>query len=421
MGNLAAVRTAPIFPGATLSETVDPDLPTFPLARTCPFQPHAEYSRLREEAPVSRVNLPNSGDTAWAVTRHADVRAVLRDTRFSSDNWNPRYPLLTKGDRPPHSELKAVVNLDPPEHTEARRTMIDEFTVRRMKAIRPRVQELIDGLVDQLLDGPREIDLRRAYCLPIPSLVMCELLGVPEADRAFFETHSTKMVTDPNTPEFFAALQALVGYLNELVAAKLKEPTDDLLGRRITALPPDDPAAHGQLVLMAMTLLAAGHETTSSSIALGVIGLLEHPGELAKIREDPAKIAGATEELLRYFTVTDLVTTRVATEDVEVGGELIRTGDAVLALGYAANRDPAEFPDPDTFDIGRGSRRHLAFGYGPHQCIGQNLARMEMEVALETLFRRIPGIRITVPVAELSYKDETSPLVYGVHELPVTW
>ncbi|MCU1683599.1 MAG: Cytochrome [Amycolatopsis sp.] len=405
-----------------MTEVADPGTITFPLPRTCPFAPPDEYRRLREEEPVTKVDLPNEGEQMWVVARHEDVRAVLADTRFSSNSHHPAYPRLNKSDgSAPQQGRRVILNLDPPEHGESRRSVVGEFTVRRMEALRPRIQQIVDQHIDAMLAGPKPVDLVAAFALPVPSLVICELLGVPYADHSFFETRSAKMV-DRATPldERSEASDAVMGYLHGLVQSKLAEPTEDLLGRLAAQADAADPIAVADLVGMAVALLVAGHETTANMIGLGVLAFKEHPDQLAIIREDPSKISNAVEELLRYFTVADTVALRVATEDIEVNGVTIPAGEGVLPLGYAANRDPNVYPDPDAFDIERGSRQHVAFGFGPHQCIGQNLARMELQIAFETLFRRLPNLELAVPVEELSFR-EPSALVFGAHAIPVTW
>jgi cytochrome P450 len=403
-----------------LTEVAEPGVSTFPLPRTCPFSPPEEYRRLREQTPVTQVDLPNEGERMWVVTRHEDVRAVLADTRFSSNSSHPNYPRLTSNAPRPQGR-RVILNLDPPEHGESRRTVIGEFTVRRMEALRPRIQEIVDQHIDAILAGPKPVDLVPAFALPVPSLVICELLGVPYADHSFFETRSAKMVDRATDPaEADEAAQAVMGYLHGLVLAKIANPTDDLLGRLAAGIDQDDDEAMQDVVGMAVALLVAGHETTANMIALGTLALKEHPDQLAIIREDPAKISSAVEELLRYFTVADTVTLRVATQDIDVNGVTIPEGAGVLPLGYSANRDPSVYANPDALDIERGSRQHVAFGFGPHQCIGQNLARMELHIALETLFRRIPDLQIAVPIEELSLR-EPSALVFGVHALPITW
>ncbi|WP_055484149.1 cytochrome P450 [Streptomyces sp. WMMB 322] len=400
--------------------TSDQPTVTLPVPRTCPFSPPAEYERMREREPVSRVALPG-GRTAWALTRHEDVRAMLADPRFSSDRTRPGFPVLVEGQQQLAARFRlSLISMDPPEHGQARRAVVGEFTVKRMAALRPRIQQIVDEHVDALLAGPRPADLVRALSLPVPSLVICELLGVPYADHEFFQSRSARLLrrTEPMAGRE-QARDELRTYLDELITAKEQDPTDDLLGRQVLKQRETGRGDHADLVSLAVLLLIAGHETTANMISLGTLALLENPGERARLGEDPDAVADAVEELLRYFSIVDAVTSRVATEDAEIGGVLIRAGEGVLGLGSSANHDPAVFARPGELDVGRGDRHHVAFGYGAHQCLGQNLARMELQLVYETLFRRVPGLRLAVPVDELPFKDDST--VYGLHELPVTW
>lgn len=308
-----------------------------------------------------------------------------------------------------------MIGLDPPEHGEARRAVLGEFTIRRMNALRPRIQQIVDEHVDGLLAGPRPADLVSALALPVPSLVICELLGVPYADHDFFQTRSANLL-DRTIPaeKRYAAANEIREYMATLIIQKEKQPTDDLIGRQIAK-----GADREDLAGLGFLLLLAGHETTGNMISLGVMTLLERPSALAALKQDPAVTPEVVEELLRYFTIAEYVTSRVAREDVEIGGVVIPAGDGVITLGNVANRDPAAFADGDTFDIGRGARHHIAFGFGPHQCLGQNLARVELQIVFDTLFARIPDLRLATTTDELSFKDEST--VYGLHSLPVTW
>jgi len=395
----------------------------FPLARECPFSPPAEYAELREQEPIAKVRLI-TGKWAWAVSRHEDVRAVLSDPRFSSDRENPNFPVMVAGGRlRPEGEKveKSLISMDAPHHGPARRAVLGEFTVRRMEALRPRIQAIVDERIDAVLASEGPVDLVRELSLPVPSLVICELLGVPYSDHDFFQQHTSTMISRVSTgPQRFAAFQAIQGYLSDLIDVKEKDPSeDDLLGRQILKGREQGDYRHEALVAMAFLLLVAGHETTANMISLGTVALLENPDQLAKVTADPSKTLSAVEELLRYFTIVDTVTARVATEDVELGGVTIRAGEGVLGLGYSANRDPEAFEDPDALDIERGARHHVAFGFGAHQCLGQNLARMELQIVIDTLFRRIPGLALAEPVEKLAFKDEAA--IYGMHSLPVTW
>lgn len=326
--------------------TSDQPTVTLPAQRTCPFSPPAEYERMRENAPVSRIALPG-GRTAWALTRHEDVRAMLADPRFSSDRTHPDFPVLAEGQQLAANSGQSLISMDPPEHGAARRAVVGEFTVKRMAALRPRTQQIVDEHVDALLAGPRPADLVRGLALPVPSLVICELLGVPYADHEFFQSRSARLLrrTEP-MPERARARDELRSYLDDLVTVKEQAPTEDLLGRQILKQRETGKGDHADLVSLAVLLLIAGHETTANMISLGTLALLEHLRERARLEEDAEAVPGAVEELLRYFSIVDAVTARVATADVEIGGVVIPAGDGVLGLGNAANHDPGVYARP---------------------------------------------------------------------------
>ncbi|SDY69532.1 Cytochrome P450 [Amycolatopsis xylanica] len=391
----------------------------WPMERVCPFGPPAEYQRLRAEEPVTKVRLA-SGMTIWAVSRLEDIRQLLTDPRFSSDRHAPGFPRIIKDQKIIPGFRSSLIDMDAPEHGEKRREVLSEFTIRRVKAMAPRVQQIVDERIDAILDGPKPADLVKSLALPVPSLVICELLGVPYHDHEFFESRTYAMLSrDKVLAERQAAFGELLTFLDELVTAKEAEPTDDLLGRLILKQRAGGGVRHQDLKELAFLLLVAGHETTANMTSLGVLTLLEHPDQLKKIVEDPSKTLGAIEELLRFLTIAEAAGLRVAIDDVEIGGQLIRAGEGVIALTISGNRDAEAFVDPDEFDIERSARHHVAFGFGIHQCLGANLARLELQIIFDTLFRRIPGLRLAVPAAELPYKTETT--IYGLHELPVTW
>jgi cytochrome P450 len=391
-----------------------------PVPRACPFAPPEQYRAMRESAPVQRVRLQPSGQLAWVVTRHEDVRKLLADPRLSSDRRDPRFPMFVR-ERIATDLKPSLIGMDPPEHGQARRDVVGEFTVKRMKALQPRIQEIVDDAVDAMLAGPKPADLVSSLSLPVPSLVICELLGVPYRDHEFFQSNTAVLLKREVEPERRSrALDAIRDYLDELVAEKEREPTDDdLLGRQVLRQRETGRGDHEDLVSLAFLLLVAGHETTANMISLGTLALLDNPETLAAIREDPGKTLGAVEELLRYFTITDFAAVRLALEDIEIGGVTIKAGEGVVALGNAANRDPEAFPDPDALDIERGGRHHVAFGFGAHQCLGQNLARMELQIVFDTLFRRVPGLRLAADADDLPFKDDAA--IYGVYHMPVTW
>jgi len=395
--------------------------PEFPMARgRCPFDPPPELGRRLREQPVSRVRIWD-GSEPWLFTRYDDVRAVLTDPRVSADPDLPGYPSQTPGVKARRARFKAFIGMDDPEHAAQRRLLTGDFMVKKIERMRPRIQQIADELVDGMLAGPKPADLVQALALPLPSLVICELLGVPYADRDFFHRCSKVLVSrDATAEQSLAAAEELLGYLGQLVEKKIGDPADDVFSRLATgqvatgAMTVEEAAAMGQL------LLVAGHETTANMIALGTVALLENPDQLAIVREaDDALLANAVEELLRYLTIVHSGRRRVALEDMEIGGCPVRKGDGLVAATDIANRDETQFPEPEKLDVTRKARQHVAFGYGVHQCLGQPLARVELQVVYRTLYRRIPSLRLAAPVDELNFKHDM--VVYGVHELPVTW
>jgi cytochrome P450 len=387
-----------------------------PVARAHPFHPPQEYARLREGAPT-RVRLPD-GSVHWLVCRHSDVRAVLADSRFSADDTDPGFPRLFP--LPPIPGMLSFLRQDDPGHGRLRRMLTGEFTVRRINAMRPGIRRTVDELLDAMAAGGAPADLVARFALPLPSLVICQLLGVPYADHDFFQARSAAALSlRIGADEAAAAMHEIADYLGRLVADKERAPTDDLLGRVIAARVANGELAHDELVSMARLLLIAGHETTANMISLGTLLLLRHPSQLAALRADPGLIRPAVEELLRHLTIVQLGTARVAREPVKVGGVTVAAGEGVVVALPAANRDPGHFPDPDTLDIARTTGHHVAFGFGMHQCIGQSLARVEMEIAFSRLFDRFPDLALTTDETGLAFRHDM--IIYGLHELPVTW
>jgi cytochrome P450 len=399
------------------------ELPTVPAARGCPFVPPDEYVRLQEAGPAVRVRMP-TGNTAWALTRHAEVRAFLGDPRFSSDRTHPQFPLFGPAQRAALADFRvSLIGMDPPEHGQARRAVVGEFTVKRLEALQPRIQEIVDQHVDAMLAGPRPVDLVQALALPVPSMVICELLGVPYADHDFFQARSAVLLSRvPTMEERVGAREELRDYLRRMIddKAAAEDPGADLMGRQIARQTAEDGRIdREELIALGFLLLVAGHETTANMISLGTMTLLRDPALVAALKEDPARTPAAVEELLRIFTIAEFVNARVATEDVELGGVLIRKDEGVVALSSVADHDPEVFPEPATLDIERGARHHLAFGFGIHQCLGQNLARQELVTVFDTLIRRVPSLRLAADPDTLPFKDDVN--VYGLHELPVSW
>ncbi|MEV4574031.1 cytochrome P450 [Nonomuraea jabiensis] len=397
---------------------------TFPARRTCPFAPPPEYERMREEAPLVQAALP--GGDVWLVTRLAEAKQVLSGTGISTNPDTPGHPNWALRPEQPTPEERAAmrefaigqfIDLDPPEHGRFRRLLIPEFTVRRVKELRPGIQRVTDELIDDMLAKGDEAELVEAFGLALPSLVICQLLGVPYEEREFFQSRTRQALSDFEDRDVSrAAMMEIRDFLDGLVTKAERQPGDDLLGRLIGS----GRLTHAELVGVTFLLLVAGHETTANMIPLSALTLLRHPAQLAVLRENPGKWPMAVDELLRYHSIVDWVAfDRVAVEDQEIGGQLVRKGEGIFVLGASANRDVRAFERPDEFDVERGARHHVAFGYGVHQCLGQNLARAEMEIALRTLFDRIPGLRVTVPDEELPIKSDGP--IFGLKAMPVAW
>ncbi|AEW98143.1 MULTISPECIES: cytochrome P450 [Streptomycetaceae] len=402
--------------------TSDPaPLPVEPPAG-CPFDPPAQFARLRTEEPISRISLAD-GSWAWLATRYADIRAILGDPRFSSDTTLPGYPLsgMTGG---ASTENRGFIRMDPPEHTRLRRMVTREFMVKRVEALRPEVQRITDELCDEMSRAHaagEPVDLVEALALPVPSLVISLLLGVPYEDHTIFQRLTgTLLSRTVSEAERDVARGELRDYLHQLVSAKEAEPGDDILSRLIVEQERPGEITHDDVVAFAALLLVAGHETTANMIGLSALTLMRDQASADRLRAEPGLIRGAVEELLRYHSIIRNGPRRVATEDVEVGGRLIRAGEGVVAAVPSANRDETVFADPDRLDVCRpNAQHHVAFGYGIHQCLGQALARVELQVVIGTLLRRFPGLRPAVPVEEIPFRTDMA--IYGCHALPVTW
>ncbi|MEU9040775.1 cytochrome P450 [Kitasatospora sp. NPDC048343] len=390
-----------------------------PHSAGCPFGPPPAYTKAAATAAVTRADLPE-GESCWLATGYAEVRTILSDRRFSADVRHPNFPLLLPGRREIIAENPNFLRLDDPEHARLRRMVTGDFLVKRVEAMRPAVQQIVDEALDRMTQGRTEADLVTGFALPVPSLVICLLLGVPYEDREFFQSVSRTLLSNTSTLEKLSeARDELLDYLSGLAARKREQPEDDILSRLAVRddLTPRDVAGTGIL------LLIAGHETTANMISLSTALLLDRPDHVARLA-DPAAVPGAVEELLRHLTIVHTGLPRVALEDVELGGATIKAGDGVIAMLSTANRDETVFggaggTPADELDLDRDARRHLAFGFGVHQCLGQPLARAELQIALATLFRRLPGLRLAIPRDELAFR--TDSFIYGMRSLPVTW
>ncbi|MFE7608885.1 cytochrome P450 [Streptomyces celluloflavus] len=395
------------------------DAPAFPSDRTCPYQLPDGYARLRDEQGSLRKVTLYDGRLAWVATKHETARKLLADPRLSSDRTHADFPATSPRFEGLRDRRPAFIGMDPPEHQAKRRMTISEFTVKRIKGMRTDIERIVHGFIDELLAAGPPADLVSRFALPVPSMVICRLLGVPYADHDFFQDASRRLVQATDVASAVAARDDFEEYMDGLITKLQAEPGSGLLGSLVAEQLANGEIEREELISTALLLLVAGHETTASMTSLSVITLLEHPDQHAMLRADPALVPGAVEELLRYLAIADLAGGRIATADIEIDGQLIRAGEGVIITNSIANRDGSVFEDPDTFDVHRSARHHLAFGYGVHQCLGQNLARLELEVIITALFDRIPTLRLAVPVEQLTLRPGTT--IQGVNELPVTW
>ncbi|MFD2470087.1 cytochrome P450 [Amycolatopsis silviterrae] len=391
--------------------TTPPEVP-LPMRRNG-FDPVPELGEIRDGEGIARVDTA-FGMSAYLVCRYEDVRQVLSDpVRFSSALSPAPGAEHLSAEEQATMQAGQFIAFDPPEHTRLRRVLTPEFTVRRMRRLEPRIAEIAEAALDDLERAGKPADLVEHFALPVPSLVICELLGVPKADRAEFHERSVRLL-DTSLPmeQRVAAQREDRAYLAGLVARAQAEPGDDLLG----TLARNHDLSTDELIGIASLLLLAGHETTANMLSLGTLALLQHPEQLAKLRDDPAQAEPAVEELLRWLSVVQAAPPRTTTEDVKIAGHAIPAGSLVSFSLPAANRDPGLLPDPETLDISRGAAGHLAFGHGVHHCLGAPLARMEMRIAFPLLLRRFPQLKLAAPADFRAFS-----VVYGLRTLPVTW
>ncbi|WP_336319964.1 cytochrome P450 [Streptomyces lavendofoliae] len=376
----------------------------------CPFDPPAELMDARRHGPLSRYTHPG-GKPGWLITGYDLVRSVLADPRFSA-----RKELLNVvGFELPPAPPGEFLLMDDPQHSRYRKPLVGRFTARRMRLLTERVEQITTDCLDAMERTGPPTDLVTAFAKPIPTIVICELLGVPYEDRdSFQEQIDTFMSGETSDEDLLAAYTATQRYLTELVAAKRAHPTDDVLSE-LTGSDLTDEELKG----IALILLAAGFDTTANMLALGTFALLRHPGQLDALRADPTLTDRAVEELLRYLSVAKSFM-RTALVDVELDGRTIEAGTTVVLSYHTANHDPERFPDPHVLDLRRQDGGHLAFGHGVHLCLGQQLARVEMRVAFSALLRRFPTLRLAVPAEDVALRPETAD-IHGVKSLPVTW
>ncbi|KOT52486.1 cytochrome P450 [Streptomyces rimosus subsp. rimosus] len=372
------------------------------------------YEQVRDRPGLLRVQMAY-GEPAWLATRYADARLVLGDRRFSrAEGLERDEPRQSEGQRD-----SGILSMDPPDHTRLRTLVAKAFTVHQVEKLRPWVRELTHGLIDELEAAGPPVDLVDRYALPIPVAVICRMLGVPEEDRPKFRTWSDAALSTSSltAEEFEANREELRAYMAKLIEEHRTTPRDDLMTRLIEARDVGDRLSELELIDLCVGILVAGHETTATQIPNFVLSLLDHPGELERLRAEPALVKSAVEELLRFVPLgSGAGFPRYATEDIEVGGTLVRAGEPVLVAVGAANRDALRFDEPGTLNITRDGNQHLGFGHGVHHCLGAPLARLELQEALIALITRFPKLHVA---GDVVWKDQM--LVRGPRVMPVGW
>jgi cytochrome P450 len=402
------------------TETVGVEAPDdfVPPVRTCPFAAPALYTEARETGAPKRVTIWD-GSHPWLLTRHDQVQEALRSSAFSADVTNPHFPNTSASQ--PDTEGNIFFRKDGAAHLGIRRLLNPAFTAKAVEKWRPRIKELVEESIDKMLQLPRPVDVVEHFALVIPTVVICELLGVDQADSPIVH-HASHLVSDTTAPleEKLAAHKGLDDLLRSYVVAKKGQPDGSLLSTLANEHVANGTITDAEAAGLGTLVIGAGHETTANMIGLSILSLLREPEQRAKLVAEPEKYAGtASEETLRYWSIVQSEPRRFAIEDVEIGGVTIKAGEGIICGLAAANRDPGVFSDPENLDITRPDRKHVAFGFGLHQCLGQNLSRVEMQEALPRLFQRIPDLRLAVPEEDLKFSDPN--LTFGVVKLPVTW
>ena len=394
---------------------------SFPILRDLsrPFDPPAVYQDLRRESPAHPVRIWN-GNRVWLFSRYEDCRTVLSDPRFSAVPTRPGYPALSPGHAKAAVE-DTFLRMDPPEHTRLRRMFAREFTAKSLGGLRGDIDTLVNSLIDDVTAKGPPTDLLKSFCSLLPAYMICQILDVPKEDVEFFKTRTEIAFTFSSPAELVERATAeMLDFVRGLIETRMKNPGDDMISRVAVEHVATGEISVDLAVQNIRRLLEAGHETTANQMALSILVMIEKfPGQWAMLRDNPDLARNATEELLRYVSIAHRFPRRVAIEDVEMHGQTIRAGDGIYTLPPSANRDEARFENADTVDISRYDPGHLAFGWGPHQCFGQTLARLELQSMLSIMPRRLPGLSLAVPFAEIEFDE--GMISYGIRALPVTW
>lgn len=389
--------------------------------RTARANPQALYEQMRQEYPIYGGIGPQTGRTFWFFTRYADCVTVLKDPRFGKEFQKHLPPEMvaanTFGDEADFAAInRHLLNLDPPDHTRLRALVHKAFTPRIIENLRPRIRQIADDLLDTVQDQP-EFDLIASFAFPLPITVIAELLGVPTADRDKFRAWTQALLFGLDEMEARTSVLEFTMYMHAMIDERHQTPRDDLISALVAAEDSGDKLDRMELLSMIFLLLVAGHETTVNLIGNGTLALLQHPDQMRLLRQNPGLMKSAVEEMLRFNGPVETPTMRWAFEDVEMGGVVIPQGDIVMPALLAANRDPAEFPNPNAFDITRDPNRHIAFGAGIHFCLGAPLARLEGAIAFDALLPRLPNLTLNTSVESLEWNE--SLLLHGMKALPV--
>jgi cytochrome P450 len=394
------------------------EVPLFPMCRGYPLDPPPELARMQAESPIGRVRLYHGGE-AWIITSYAECWRLLREPSLSVDFKTPGYPIV----HPTHAKFAPEIlsHIDPPEHGKYRRMLAPEFTAKRIERLHSQVTTIVDELFDAMIAAGPGVDMVQALALPAPALMICTILGVPYDQRDHFvHLADTFLSGHASVDDALRAHHELRELLRNVIRAKASANEDDLLSRVRQSYVETGELEEERLVGLAAGLLIGGYHTTSSMIALGTVALLENPDQFAELRDDPGLAGSGVDELLRYLTVPHLGRHRAATEEIEIAGQTIVPGDGLILASDIANRDPAQFDDPNSLILRNGDQRsHQAFGTGIHACVGAALARLELKIVFTALVERLPKVRMAVSLDELKFTHDST--VFDVEELPITW
>ncbi|MGX1811125.1 cytochrome P450 [Nocardia sp. NPDC055321] len=407
----------------TVTDATTAEIAEYPMHRSagCPFAPPAEALRLNRIAPLNKVRIWD-GSTPWLVTGYQEYKTLMSDPRVSVDHHRPGFPHWNEGMAAiAASRPNSVFTTDGEQHSRYRRMLTKPFTVKRVNLLREVIQRVTDEHIDRMLAGPKPVDLVAALALPVPTVMISEMLGVPYGDHEYFQEQAVASVDRYATAERAAESRAgLSRYLVDLIKTKLETPAEDVVSDIAERLRSGE-IDISEAAQLGTGLLIAGHETSANMISLGVLALLQNPDQFALLRDsdDPKLVASAVEELMRYLGIIQNGQRRIALEDIEIGGQTVRAGDGLIFDLAPANWDERAWEQPERLDLTRPAAQHVGFGFGPHQCVGQQLARAELQIVFRTLVRRIPNLRLAIPFEEVTFKDDR--LAYGVYELPVTW